>query len=66
MAPGGRPHYTNDSDDETERARKAFEKVMPGYRMEIRLMPRLSKDAKLAVLLSVTFSAALFALAAAS
>jgi hypothetical protein len=36
MAPGGRPHYTNDSDDETERARKAFEKVMPpGYRMEI-------------------------------
>src|ERR1022692_1145036 len=31
----------------------------PGYRMEIRLMPRLSKDAKLAVVLSAAVPASL-------
>lgn len=36
----------------------------PGYRMEIRPMPRLSKDAKLAVVLSAAVPAALFALVA--
>ncbi len=36
----------------------------PGYRMEIRLMPCLSKDAKLAIVLSAAVPAALFALVA--
>src|ERR1700722_3394834 len=36
----------------------------PGYRMEIRRMPRLSKDAKLAVILSVTVPAGIIALVA--
>lgn len=36
----------------------------PGYRTEIRLMPRLSKNAKLAVVMSVAVPAALFALVA--
>lgn len=36
----------------------------PGYRMEIRPIPRLSKDAKLAVVMSVTVPAALIALVA--
>src|ERR1700691_4115335 len=36
----------------------------PGYRMEIHPMPRLSKDAKIAVVLSAAVPAALFALVA--
>ena len=36
----------------------------PGYRMEIRPMPRLSRDAKLAVVMSVAVPAGLFALVA--
>jgi WD40 repeat protein len=36
----------------------------PGYRTEIRLMPRLSKNVKLAVVMSVAVPAALFALVA--